>query len=566
MTGWLIGLLVVFGGLIFWKILQDRIKDREKIRIRLESEWGRPVRSEYSDKIWSHISSYYEEQKRNQNVEYDIDAITWNDLNLSAVFEQMNHTRTSAGEMMLFSMLRKPLFREDGLKKRDRMISAIQMREKERIALEEALLGIGKTDRFSVYEYLLKIRDLKAFSRLPHFFCAGLLFVGTLLLFFLPAWYLLVYLGILLFNTFFYFHEKGKHIRDISLFRFIFQMLCGCEAISVISFPELAGEISEIKELTGHFHKYRRFHFFVAGGDKMHGSVFDSVLDYIRILFHIDLIKISTMAEEIKKYETELIELFEKTGELDAMLSVASYRRFLGDYTIPVFVEKGAEGGMDVRYHVDGLYHPLVKEPVKNSISVKCPVLLTGSNASGKSTFLKAAAISVLFAQTIHTVPARNYHAPFYRVYSSMALRDNILEKESYFLVEIKSLKRIFDAERGSEIPVFCFVDEILRGTNTVERVAASSVLLEILFGKHVMCMAATHDIELSGLLKNCYENYHFEERIENGDVSFDYLLKKGTAKSRNAILLMECLGFEKVLTESAKERVEKFLQTGDWQ
>lgn len=565
---------VLLCALFFWKALQDRKKDREKLKQKLGSEWGKPVRVEYSDEIWNHIASFY---RGNKN-ETSVDEITWNDLNLSAVYGQMNHTRTSAGEMMLFYMLRTPVFHEQELKRRERLVSGIQKREQERQALEEALFEIGKTDRFSVYEYLLKIKDLKTFSQIPHLFCAGLLLAGTVLLFFLPVWYLLVYSGILLFNTFLYFYEKGKHIREISLFHFIFHLLRGCEAVSAVSFPELAEEIGTIKELAGRFRKYRRFHFLVAGGEGMSGNVFDSIMDYVRILFHVDLIKISTMTKETKKYESEILQLFEKTGELDAMLSVASYREFLGEYVVPEFldVERNplpekeqhrmeAQNPGGVRLHVEGLYHPLVKEPVKNSIIMDRPVLLTGSNASGKSTFLKAAALGILFAQTIHTVAAKKYKAPFYRVYSSMALRDNILAKESYFIVEIKSLKRILDAEHASNIPVFCFVDEILRGTNTVERISASSVLLEFLAGRQVMCMAATHDIELSRMLEGRFENYHFEEQVEKGDVLFDYRLKKGAAKSRNAILLMESLGFGQALTERAQQRAENFLKTGEW-
>ncbi|MBR1740269.1 MAG: hypothetical protein IJ733_00060, partial [Lachnospiraceae bacterium] len=226
----------------------------------------------------------------------------------------------------------------------------------------------------------------------------------------------------------------------------------------------------------------------------------------------------------------------------------------------PEFVKSG----MGI-FSAEGLYHPFVESPVKNDLQMKRPVLLTGSNASGKSTFLKAVAISILFAQTIHTVPAKKYQAPFYRVFSSMALRDNIIKKESYFVVEIKSLKRLFDADKTSEIPVFCFVDEILRGTNTVERVSASSMLLETLSKKNAVCMAATHDMELSRLLDGCYENFHFEEQVKGGEVIFDYRLRKGPATSRNAILLMESLGFEREITGNAQKRAERFLAEGVW-
>ena len=298
----------------------------------------------------------------------------------------------------------------------------------------------------------------------------------------------------------------------------------------------------------------------------MSGSLFDSIFDYIRILFHVDLIKLSTMIQEVKRYEEELLEIYHIIGFLDSMLAIASYRDLIGEYVVPAFQESGNGREKIQQMEIKGLYHPLVKNPVKNDLSTKKCMLLTGSNASGKSTFIKAVAINVLFAQTIHTVLADSYHASFFRLYSSMALRDDILSEESYFIVEIKSLKRIFTAvQQESEIPVLCFVDEILRGTNTVERVAASSQLLQALSVRNAKCFAATHDIELTYLLEKNFENYHFEEQLSEGDISFDYCLRKGRADSRNAIRLLSVIGFEEELVQKAQKRVELFLKEGVW-
>ena len=78
--------------------------------------------------------------------------------------------------------------------------------------------------------------------------------------------------------------------------------------------------------------------------------------------------------------------------------------------------------------------------------------------------------------------------------------------------MEIKALKRILTAAEQTGCPVLCFVDEVLRGTNTVERIAASSEILKYLKDKNVLCFAATHDIELTAILSGCYDNYHFQE------------------------------------------------------
>ena len=138
--------------------------------------------------------------------------------------------------------------------------------------------------------------------------------------------------------------------------------------------------------------------------------------------------------------------------------------------------------------------------------------LVTGSNASGKSTFIKAVAVNAVLAQTIMTCWAARFHMPRAQVLSSMALRDNVQGGESYFIVEIKSLKRILEALR-TDAPTLIFIDEILRGTNTVERIAASTALLTYLQEQNALCLAATHDMELTRLLPG-YRQVHFREEI----------------------------------------------------
>jgi len=210
------------------------------------------------------------------------------------------------------------------------------------------------------------------------------------------------------------------------------------------------------------------------------------------------------------------------------------------------------------------LFHPLVESPVTNSISTTKSVLLSGSNASGKSTFLKSVAINQILAQTIYTCLSRETKTVFSKVLSSMALNDSILNNESYFIVEIKSLKRIF--EELGDIPVMCFIDEVLRGTNTIERIAASSKILEKLSEENCLVFAATHDIELTELLKEILDNYHFSEVVEDEDVIFDYKLKTGATNTSNAIKLLKSFKFDEHIVSGASTRAQNFKSKGIWE
>jgi DNA mismatch repair ATPase MutS len=112
---------------------------------------------------------------------------------------------------------------------------------------------------------------------------------------------------------------------------------------------------------------------------------------------------------------------------------------------------------------------------------------------------------------------------------------------------------------------MLCFIDEVLRGTNTLERIAASSRILLSLSRMNTLVCAATHDIELTQILENDFSNYHFQERIVGNQILFDYKLKKGKAVSKNAIKLLNMMGYPKEVIISAENAAEEFLSRGEW-
>jgi DNA mismatch repair ATPase MutS len=172
--------------------------------------------------------------------------------------------------------------------------------------------------------------------------------------------------------------------------------------------------------------------------------------------------------------------------------------------------------------------------------------------------------MNAIFAQTIGTVCAKDYVTCPFQIYSSMSLRDHLNQAESYYITEVKALKRILE-HKNEDLPLLCFVDEVLRGTNTVERIAASASILQALAEGNGLCFAATHDIELTYLLEGICENYYFQEKISKSDIMFDYQLHKGRAKSRNAIQLLEILGYDKKITTKASQMATRFLESGNW-
>ena len=290
------------------------------------------------------------------------------------------------------------------------------------------------------------------------------------------------------------------------------------------------------------------------------------MIDYLRMFLYLDLIQFNRTLSELRSHLTEVDELVTITGQMETAIVIGSYRAYLGDgWCVPEFVtENSKKAFLQIRDAV----HPLLTDPVANSINAQKSVLLTGSNASGKSTFLRTVGVCALLAQTIHTCPAKEYRAPLFYIYSSMSLKDDVQSGNSYYMAEVKSIKRILDQvqEAGKEqMKVLCFVDEVLRGTNTVERISASTQILRMLARESVVCFAATHDGELTQLLQSVYDNYHFEEKMEQDDILFPYQLIKGPATTRNAIALLRILGYDPEIVSQAEEMAKRFLDSGEW-
>ena len=294
---------------------------------------------------------------------------------------------------------------------------------------------------------------------------------------------------------------------------------------------------------------------------KIGGNPLDILADYLRMILHLDIFQFNRMLEKLRKKTGQVETMLAITGYLDMAISVGGFRKSLEGYCIPKLEEDTEKAFL----HMKKGWHPLLSQPVKNSIRADRGILLTGSNASGKSTFLKMVAVNAVLAQTIHTCAAESYHAPIFQIFSSMALRDSMENGESYYIVEIRSLKRILDAAGERRTPVLCFVDEVLRGTNTVERIAAATQILIRLAESGTLGFAATHDIEMTELLKEYYDNYHFEEVIRDGDILFPYQLLPGKASTRNAIRLLQMMGYEEQIIKKASGQAENFLKTGKW-
>lgn len=555
--------LLLFGALVFAKGIREDKGQRRWQRQKLKEAFGKKADRSYADGEFDGIPRYFEKHRSG----FFLDDITWNDLSLDEIFGQMNTTGSSAGQEYLYAMLRMPSFSEEELNEREALIQYFTEHEEERLRLQMLYRKMGRTGKYSLYDYLDYLEDLGE-RKSGRQIMLDLLFIPAVAL--IAFWTqagIAALMILLVFNISTYLKEKGTIDPYLISFRYILGAISFADSLCGEKAEVLAGQQKELKKILPGFRKLKQN---AALGMRGMGNGDDPmgiVMDYLNMIFHFDILAFNGMLHQVRAHTGDVDRLLTIIGRIDALIAVAGYRESLPGRCLPEFVAGQPDpDAKSVCLSMKNMYHPLLSEPVKNDITTVGGVLLTGSNASGKSTFLKAVALNAIFAQTIHACCADSYRGCFFETLTSMALRDDLTGGESYYIVEIKSLKRILEAAGNSGRPVLCFVDEVLRGTNTVERIAASAQILKSLHRTGVCCFAATHDIELTGLLEKEYENYHFEEEITKGDIHFPYRLMPGKAKSRNAIRLLSIMGYDETIIESAERLAEYFMASGRWE
>ena len=182
-------------------------------------------------------------------------------------------------------------------------------------------------------------------------------------------------------------------------------------------------------------------------------------------------------------------------------------------------------------------------------------MLITGSNMSGKTTFLKTIGVNLLLAQTLYFCLAKKFSSSFFNILTLIGRKYNIIEGKCYYLDEILTLLRIIQASEHGP-PRLCLIDELFRGTNSVERISASAEVLLYLAKKNGLVFASTHDLELTRLVAGAYVNNHFQEEIDEHGLSFNYQLREGPSETRNAIKLLHHVGYPEEITIAAEQRI----------
>ena len=247
-----------------------------------------------------------------------------------------------------------------------------------------------------------------------------------------------------------------------------------------------------------------------------------------------------------KENHTNVIKWFDALGIFEALESFAVLHFNNPSWVFPVL--------KDDHFFIEAndMGHPLIAQTkrVNNFLKIDNKafiMLVTGSNMAGKSTYLRSTGINVVLAMAGSPVCAGSFTLSPVQLISSMRIADNLEESTSTFYAELKKLKTIIDKVNKNE-KVFILLDEILRGTNSLDRHTGSKALIKQLIKQEAAAIIATHDIDLADMQQtypaNMY-NFHFDVQVNNEELYFDYILKPGVCTSLNASILMKKIGIE---------------------
>ena len=284
------------------------------------------------------------------------------------------------------------------------------------------------------------------------------------------------------------------------------------------------------------------------GRDPSRTDLASLLWEYLSFFFCIDGNILLLAIRRLSRCQHALREIAETLGDLESAVSMASVRAGTVEWTQPVFSDTCGP------VEFSNLRHPLVNPCVPNSLTLgPSGVVLTGANMTGKSTFLRSVGVNAVLAQSVGTVFASSYRAPWLTVRSCINPTDDLEAGKSLYQREAETVVSII--ENAAKTPVtLCLFDELFRGTNSTDRIGASAAVFRYLATGNPPCLviAATHDLELVSVLGDHFRSYHFADRIAEDRLEFDYCLRPGIAPSRNAVALLRLFGAPSTLVADA--------------
>jgi hypothetical protein len=503
---------------------------------------------EGTERDWDYISCFHGEN--GTGAAPAIDDRTWSDLDLSPVFRKIDRTGSSVGQAVLFDMMRTPLGTRDDFHCREAKILSLMKDDSARQRISKICARLGSQREGEIYSFFTHmggemIREGRRYLFLSMGIAAAMS-IASVVFMGLPGVLFLAVIAIV--NIAVHFSHKARVEVESPSYAYLTRLLGAAEKLGRLDVQGFSRETKELKSISGKLRKLRSRTGMLLPLRGLSGDIVEMLLEYVRIFFLLQVTAYFFSHNETIRRMTDLKAVYGLVGEMDTLAGIAAFRLDNPSCVTPE-ISDGA-GFLEVR----DMVHPLIENPVGNSLRMDGKgIILTGSNMSGKSTFLRTLGVNQILASTVCMAYAGSFKCSLFLTVSSITSIDTILGGESRYFVEAKRLLAILRLSEGPR-PVFALIDEILSGTSSGERIAASVGILKYLLGKNCLVVTATHERSIALSLEGAYENAHFTHRVDAGreqGLEFDYRLKQGIVEQGNAISLLERIGFPSEITRT---------------
>ncbi|NLW52654.1 MAG: hypothetical protein GXY87_04745 [Tissierellia bacterium] len=477
------------------------------IKQKVKSSWGKKPSRKMGEQI--DVKSLIASMKILRNYlphKYYIDKYTYNDLDMIKVFEAIDKSNSSIGEQYLYTRLRNFGGEDDDLeefqKLKDQLNDDIKLREH----IEYIFFKIGRNNNaISIPEIIEDNMKEKKRNIFVYFGLALVLLLSYISMIVLAVieseliLYALVPSIVFTIINYLIYRENVKEVKakvqSTGHLAYIIKESSKFARMNLVN----SEVIKKLTDKVGKISFWANFRYV---------DTFDLAMATIALLQNIlllPLISYLKIIDTIQNNKDSIIKLYMELGKIEAAISALNYEIYTNNTSKPKFIDQE-------KIQAESVIHPLLEKPIDNAIDLDMVNIVTGSNASGKSTYAKSVAINAILAQSLNLVHATKFEMKKGGVMTSMAIKDDIISGESYFIAELKSLKRIVDNATNGNFSYY-FIDEILKGTNTIERIAASRSIIDYLIEKDAKAFIASHDIELTTAFGDSVRKIHFREQ-----------------------------------------------------
>ena len=485
-----------------------------------------------------------------QPTDSQVDGQTWHDLDLYRVFDQLNYTQSSIGAEALYQKMRLIKFQPEA--SLQELEDFFDHHPDLRLKVQVVMNQLGKKNHNMARSIVANPgkQDSKIYLSLYIFLAC----LPVFSLFFLPFFKIqamMVLVASATFNIIFSSIRNWSNKMRLDRVSYLVRIFASTEKLSHLAIPKQEA----LKQAVQPFKKTK-----VISGilqSPTGSSDMEIILIYLNFLFLIPQIAQVYIYQQVRIHQKEAQEAINLLGELEVAISLLRHKRDVELVCHPYFKKEGGIKGK-------GIYHPLLTDPVANDVRFEKNMVISGDNASGKSTYLKMVAINCILAQGLGFAYGESLELSYGHVMTSMDVSDDIEVGDSYFITESKTILRMIESLEKSGFHYF-FIDELFKGTNTIERIGSGLGIVRWLSRHDCLYMISSHDIELVAASGAVNDNYHFDSRYVDGEIVFDYQIKQGAAVTKNAVNTLKSLHFPSEITQTSQELIRQYEETGKW-